>query len=188
MIPEELAGLDPEALKELQELQQIMEEQEEMFKHFTLEDGRHRLMVKMINTSDNPIPSYAKEGDSGFDLRANLPDGPVTLKPLERYLVPTGNFFAIPYGWEMQIRPRSGMAAKFGITVLNSPGTIDSAYRGEVKAIIINLSNEEFTINHGDRVCQAVIAPVTHNVKLVPTDSLDETARGTTGFGSSGVQ
>ena len=122
----------------------------------------YKPIVKFKNESDNQDPKYAKDGDSGFDLRANLVE-PIKLGSLDRVLVPTGLFFELPANFEMQVRPRSGLAAKNGVTVLNTPGTVDNLYRGEVKVILVNLSNESFTISHGDRIAQAVIAPVTSN-------------------------
>lgn len=149
----------------------------------------YRPKVKFKNESDNQDPKYAKDGDSGFDLRANLSES-ITLGSLERALVPTGLYFELPTNFEMQVRPRSGLAAKNGITVLNTPGTVDNLYRGEVKVILVNLSKEEFTINHGDRIAQAVIAPVT-NTNVLELKKVDEisqdTDRGAGGFGSTGV-
>ena len=113
--------------------------------------------VKVINKSSNPLPTYSTEYSSGLDLRANL-DNDLVIKPLQRVLVPTGLFIELTEGYEAQIRPRSGLAIKYGITVLNTPGTIDTDYRGEIKIILINLSNEDFTIHHGDKVAQMVIA------------------------------
>lgn len=120
-----------------------------------------------------------------MDLRAFLPDGPVTLAPLQRAMIPTGIRLEIPQGWECQIRPRSGLAAKHGITVLNSPGTIDSDYRGEVKVILVNLSDTPFTIEDGERICQMVFAPA-EQVSLITKATLSETDRGSGGFGHSG--
>src|SRR6478736_3090056 len=115
--------------------------------------------INIINTSDNPLPAYATAGSAGMDIRANL-EAPVVLQPMERYLVPTGLFIELPEGYEAQIRPRSGLAIKQGITCLNSPGTIDSDYRGEIKVILINLSNEQQTIKPGERIAQMVIQTV----------------------------
>ena len=140
--------------------------------------------VKIVNKSGQPLPSYATELSAGMDLRASL-DAPVTLGPLERALVPTGLFIALPPGFEAQVRPRSGLAAKHGITVLNTPGTIDADYRGEIKVILVNLSNTPFEIVPGERIAQMVVAR--HEwVEWEETDSLDETARGAGGFGSTG--
>ena len=142
--------------------------------------------INIINQSDNPLPSYATEGSSGMDIRANL-ENPVILQPLERFLVPTGLFIQLPEGFEAQIRPRSGMAVKQGITCLNSPGTIDSDYRGEVKVILINLSNMEQVINNGDRIAQMIIAK-TERAELFLVQQLNESVRGVGGFGHTGVK
>ena len=141
--------------------------------------------VKIINKSKHATPSYETAASAGMDLRANL-DEPVTLQPLERMIVKTGLFIALPAGYEAQVRPRSGLAAKFGITVLNAPGTIDADYRGEIGVILANLSNESFTINDGDRIAQMVIAAYAHT-KWEEVDVLDETKRGHGGFGSTGI-
>ncbi len=140
--------------------------------------------IKIVNTSDNQIPEYATSGSSGLDLRAWLAN-PVVLKPLERKMVPTGLFLEIPEGYEVQVRPRSGMAFKHGITCLNSPGTIDSDYRGEIKIILINLSAEEHTIVNGDRIAQMVVAKV-EKALLSSTEKLESTVRGEGGFGHTG--
>ena len=133
-----------------------------------------------------PLPAYETPGSAGMDLRAAVPeDQPVTLQPGARRLVPTGLAMAIPQGFEVQVRPRSGLAAKFGITCLNTPGTIDSDYRGELKVILINLGTEPFEIRRGDRVAQLVLAPVVQ-AGWLEVDELDETARGEGGFGSTG--
>ncbi|GAB4137588.1 MAG: dUTP diphosphatase [Bacteroidia bacterium] len=142
------------------------------------------LKIPVINKSRHTLPEYATAHAAGLDLRANL-DTPVELKPLERTLVPTGLFIALPVGYEAQVRPRSGLAAKHGITVLNSPGTIDADYRGEIKVILVNLSNDTFIINDGERVAQLVIARH-EQASWEPKDSLDETARGAGGFGHTG--
>lgn len=145
----------------------------------------HKAMkVKIVNRSAYPTPSYATEKSAGLDLKANI-DEPVTLLPLERRLVPTGLYMALPEGTEAQVRPRSGLAAKYGITVLNSPGTIDADYRGEVKVILVNLSNDPFVINPGERIAQMVVARY-EQVEWEETDVLDETERGAGGFGSTG--
>ena len=144
------------------------------------------LLINIVNKSSNDLPSYATEGSSGMDLRANLTT-PLTLQSLERVLVPTGLFMELPLGYEAQIRPRSGLAIKQGITCLNSPGTIDSDYRGELKIILINLSTEPQTIISGDRIAQMVIAKV-ENAKLVLVQQLNETVRGEGGFGHTGKQ
>ena len=141
--------------------------------------------MKIINKSKHATPSYETAASAGMDLRANLNE-PVTLQPLERVIVKTGLFIALPAGYEAQVRPRSGLAAKFGITVLNAPGTIDADYRGEIGVILANLSNESFTINDGDRIAQMVIAAYAHT-KWEEVDVLDETKRGHGGFGSTGI-
>ena len=142
------------------------------------------MKVQIVNKSGQPLPSYATELSAGMDLRASL-DAPITLGPLERALVPTGLYIALPPGFEAQVRPRSGLAAKHGITVLNTPGTIDADYRGEVKVILVNLSNTPFEIVPGERIAQMVVARY-ERVEWEETDSLDETARGAGGFGSTG--
>ena len=142
------------------------------------------MKVKIVNKSGQPLPAYATELSAGMDLRADL-ESPVVLEPLERVLVPTGLFIALPAGFEAQVRPRSGLAAKFGVTVLNTPGTIDADYRGEIKVILVNLSHTPFTINPGERIAQMVIARH-ERVEWEETESLDETARGAGGFGSTG--
>ena len=144
------------------------------------------MKVRVINQSKHELPQYATGLSAGLDLRANL-DAPVELKPLERTLVPTGLFIELPEGFEAQIRPRSGLAFKNGITVLNSPGTVDADYRGEVKVLLVNLSNTSFTINDGERVAQMVIAKH-EQISWEPTDSLEETQRGAGGFGHTGTK
>jgi dUTP pyrophosphatase len=144
------------------------------------------MTIKIINTSDHPLPHYETEASAGMDLRAFL-TGPIELKPLERAIIKTGLFIELPIGYEAQVRPRSGLAAKKGITVLNAPGTIDADYRGEIGVILINLSNESFTVENGERIAQLVIAK--HDRALWDeTVSLSETARGKGGFGSTGVK
>lgn len=142
------------------------------------------LKVKIVNKSTHALPAYATELSAGVDLRANL-DTAVTLKPLERAMIPTGLFMELPAGYEAQVRPRSGLAAKSGITVLNSPGTIDADYRGEVKVIVVNLSSQDFTIENGERVAQLVVAKH-ERVLWVPAEQLTETVRGEGGFGHTG--
>jgi len=144
------------------------------------------LNIRIINRSSNALPEYATPGSSGMDLRANL-DGPQVLKPLERILVPTGLFIELPQGYEAQIRPRSGLAARQGITCLNTPGTIDADYRGEIKVILINLSQEEQVIQHGDRIAQMVIQQV-EQVQWVPVAEINDTIRSAGGFGHTGKQ
>lgn len=143
------------------------------------------MKIKVINKSHHDLPRYETPLSAGMDLRANL-DNPVVLKPLERRLIPTGLFLSLPAGFEAQVRPRSGLALKRGITVLNTPGTIDADYRGEVGVILINLSAEDFTINDGDRIAQMVINQV-EQAEWLCVDVLDETERGAGGFGHSGV-
>lgn len=140
--------------------------------------------VKIVNQSSNQLPAYSTTSSAGMDLRANL-ETPIVLKPLERVLVPTGLFIELPVGYEAQIRPRSGLAIKKGVTVLNTPGTIDADYRGEIKVILVNLSNEEFVINHGERICQMVVAKH-ETVSWQPVEVLEETERGAGGFGHTG--
>ena len=142
------------------------------------------LKVNIINRSHHQLPAYETIQSAGMDLRANL-DQPVTLQPMERRLIPTGLFMSLPAGYEAQVRPRSGLAIKKGITVLNSPGTIDADYRGEVGVILINLSQEPFVINDGERIAQMVIT-AHEQVEWQPVTSLDETERGAGGFGHTG--
>lgn len=142
------------------------------------------MQVKIINKSKHKLPEYATEASAGMDLRANIAK-PVLLKPLQREIIPTGLFIQVPVGFEAQIRPRSGLAIKHGITVLNTPGTIDADYRGEVCIILVNLSSEEFTINDGDRICQMIIAKH-EKAELLQVDTLDDTERGAGGFGHTG--
>lgn len=144
------------------------------------------LTVRIINQSAHPLPQYETDGSAGMDLRANL-ESPVTIGPLERTLIPTGLFIELPNGYEAQIRPRSGLAIKRGLTMLNSPGTIDSDYRGEIKCIVVNLSNEPQTIEPGERIAQMVIARY-EQIAWLETAELTETERGAGGFGSTGKQ
>jgi dUTP pyrophosphatase len=143
-----------------------------------------KVKVKVINRSPNPLPEYATEGSAGMDIRANLEE-PVTLKPLQRFLVPTGLFIQLPKNYEAQIRPRSGLAIRQGLTCLNSPGTVDSDYRGELKVVLINLSDEDQVIHSGDRIAQMVVSPV-ERVKLKPVTEIEETKRNEGGFGHTG--
>ena len=146
----------------------------------------HIPVVQLDHAQGLPLPAYETNGAAGMDLRAAVAeDAPLVLKPGARFMVPTGLAFAVPAGFEAQVRPRSGLAAKAGVTCLNTPGTIDSDYRGEVKVILINLGQEDFTINRGDRIAQLVIAPVVQ-ASWGLTTSLDETTRGAGGFGSTG--
>jgi dUTP pyrophosphatase len=143
-------------------------------------------ILTLLHGEGLPLPAYQSEHAAGFDLLAAVPeDGALFLDPSDRVLVPTGLVFELPQGFEAQVRPRSGLALKHGITVLNSPGTIDADYRGEVKVLLINLGSERFLIQRGDRIAQAVIAPVTH-VEIVAADALSGTTRGGGGFGSTG--
>ncbi|HMM04486.1 MAG: dUTP diphosphatase [Dysgonomonas sp.] len=142
--------------------------------------------VKIINKSHHPLPEYATPYSAGVDLRANITE-PVTLKPLERTLIPTGLYLELPQGYEAQIRPRSGLAFKHGLTVLNSPGTIDADYRGEIRVILVNLSNDDFVINDGERICQMVIASH-EQVLWDEVETINETERGAGGFGHTGKQ
>ena len=143
------------------------------------------MTIKVINKSKHDLPKYQTELSAGMDLYANIPE-PITLKSLERTLVKTGLFISLPKGYEAQVRPRSGLAFKNGITVLNTPGTIDADYRGEIGVILVNLSSQDFTINDGDRIAQMVIAK--HETAIwEEVENLDETNRGEGGFGSSGV-
>lgn len=142
------------------------------------------MQINIINQSTNPLPTYATTGSSGLDIRANL-NTPIVIEPFNRVLVPTGLFVEIPQGFEAQIRPRSGLAIKQGITCLNTPGTIDADYRGEIQIILINLSKETATIHHGDRIAQMVFAKI-EQVQFVQVPTINETLRGQGGFGSTG--
>ncbi|MBO4815308.1 MAG: dUTP diphosphatase [Muribaculaceae bacterium] len=144
------------------------------------------MKVKIVNRSTNALPSYSTEQSAGMDLRAWLQE-PVTLQPLERKLIPTGVYIELPQGYECQIRPRSGLALKRGLTVLNTPGTIDADYRGEVCVILVNLGNEPQVIENGERVCQMVVARH-ESVEWVPVETLDESERGAGGFGHTGTK
>lgn len=142
--------------------------------------------IKVVNTGKQPLPAYATSMSAGLDLRANISDA-VTLRPLERRLIPTGLHIALPEGFEAQVRPRSGLALKHGITVLNSPGTIDADYRGELMVLLVNLSNDDFTVNPGERIAQMVIAR--HETAIwEQVDVLDATERGEGGYGHTGVK
>lgn len=142
------------------------------------------MKVRIVNKSSFPTPSYATGMSAGMDLKADITE-PVTLQPLQRAMIPTGLFIALPEGTEAQVRPRSGLAAKYGISVLNSPGTIDADYRGEIKVILVNLSNDPFVINPGERIAQMVVARY-EKVEWDEVEVLDETERGEGGFGSTG--
>jgi len=143
------------------------------------------MKIRIVNKSQNPLPHYATAASAGIDLKANLSEA-VVLKPLERKLIPTGLFMELPIGYEAQVRPRSGLAIKNGITVLNTPGTIDADYRGEIMVILINLSDEEFVINHVDRIAQMIIA-AHQQAEWVEVGELNETERGAGGFGHTGI-
>ncbi|KGF48924.1 dUTP diphosphatase [Prevotella disiens] len=144
------------------------------------------IQVKVINKGNQPLPTYATAQSAGMDLRANI-DSPITLKPMERRLVPTGLYIALPEGYEAQVRPRSGLALKHGITVLNTPGTVDADYRGEIMVLLINFSTEAFVINAGERIAQMVIAR--HDqANFEEVEVLDETERGAGGYGHTGVK
>jgi dUTP pyrophosphatase len=140
--------------------------------------------VNVINKSSNPLPQYATEGSAGMDIRADL-QTPVVLHPLERHLIPTGLFIELPPGFEAQIRPRSGLAIRHGITCLNSPGTIDSDYRGEIKVILVNLSGERFTVEHGDRIAQMIFQKV-EKAEWIPVETVTASKRSDGGFGHTG--
>lgn len=144
------------------------------------------LKIKVVNKGHQPLPAYATPQSAGLDLRANLAE-PVTLHPLERKLIPTGLHIALPDGYEAQVRPRSGLALKHGVTVLNSPGTIDADYRGEIMVLLINFSNQDFVINDGERIAQMIVARY-EQVRFDTVDALDETQRGTGGYGHTGVK
>jgi dUTP pyrophosphatase len=146
--------------------------------------GMSKITVKIINKSDNALPEYATEGSAGMDLRAQITEQ-IQLKPMERQLVPTGLFIELPQGYEAQVRPRSGLAIKQGITCLNSPGTVDSDYRGEIKVILINLSQEVQTLHPGDRIAQMVVAPV-QQIRWEQVEEINSTVRNAGGFGHTG--
>ena len=143
------------------------------------------MKIKIVNRGHQPLPAYATEQSAGMDLRANLNE-PVVLHPLERRLIPTGLYIALPAGYEAQVRPRSGLALKKGITVLNSPGTIDADYRGEIGVLLINLSNDDFVVNDGERIAQMVVARHEQG-EFVEVEVLDETERGAGGYGHTGM-
>ena len=176
-------------LRELDELNALMSQIETLDNKnlFDLDINDFKIRTKFTNNSNNPDPEYAKIGDSGFDLRAFISE-PITLKPLERKLIPTGLRFELSPNTELQVRPRSGMALKYGISVLNTPGTVDEGYRGDVGIIAVNLSNDEYTIQPGERIAQGVIVNVIGQgiSDLSKVNNLSETERGEGGFGSSG--
>ena len=145
------------------------------------------ISVRIVNKSHHPLPAYSTQDSAGMDVRAYLPNGPVVLKPMERRLIPTGLHIELPQGYECQIRPRSGLALKHGLTIVNSPGTIDADYRGEIGVILMNLSQDEFVVNDGERICQMVVKEYTR-VEWVQTESLSSSERGEGGFGHTGVK
>jgi dUTP pyrophosphatase len=142
--------------------------------------------IKIVNTSKHPLPKYETEASAGMDLRASL-DSPVLLRPLQRSLIPTGLFIELPVGYEAQIRPRSGLAFKHGLTVLNTPGTIDADYRGEIRVILVNLSSEDFLVNDGERIAQMIISKH-EKAEFIQVETLEETQRGKGGFGHTGTK
>ena len=142
--------------------------------------------VKIVNKSRHQLPQYSTRSSAGLDLRANVEE-PVLLRPFQRALIPTGLYISLPDGYEAQVRPRSGLALKYGITVLNTPGTIDADYRGEVGVILVNLGQEDFVVNDGERIAQMVVAKY-EQVELLPVEALDDTERGAGGFGHSGIK
>ena len=182
--------LPPEELEELDKLITMMESSDVLGLTQESDYSNYKLPIKFVNTSKNPDPNYAKEGDSGMDLRAELTEvgGKYVMKPFERALIPTGLYFELPNGYELQIRPRSGLALKYGVTVLNSPGTIDSDYREEIGVILINHGNKGFEIKKGDRIAQLVICKIEQCEieKVESKEALGETDR-KGGFGSTGV-
>ncbi|WP_201985903.1 dUTP diphosphatase [Hymenobacter rubidus] len=141
--------------------------------------------IPVLNHSNHPLPEYQTPHAAGLDLRAHLPEGPVTLGPLERQLIPTGLSMEIPVGYEAQVRPRSGLAVKHGIGIVNSPGTIDADYRGEIRVLLVNLSNEPFVVNDGERIAQLIVAKH-ETITWQPVETLSETQRGAGGYGSTG--
>ncbi len=155
---------------------------------YDINDNSLRLKIRVVNKSENAIPFYQKDGDSGFDIPAYIPKD-IIIKPLKRAIIPTGLYYQIPTGFEMQIRSRSGLAANKGIMVLNSPGTIDCGFRGEIKIILFNTSDEDFLIKSGDRIAQGVITSVQNKMSniFIETDKLDDSDRGEGGFGHTGV-
>lgn len=144
------------------------------------------IQIKVVNKGHHPLPTYATAQSAGMDLRANL-SAPVTLRPMERRLIPTGLYIALPAGYEGQVRPRSGLALKHGVTVLNTPGTVDADYRGEVMVLLVNFSTDEFVVNDGERIAQMVIARHEQG-ELIAVNGLDETERGAGGYGHTGMK
>ncbi len=182
----ELDVIPEDVKKDIKETINIVESLKEYDGKNTINDGK--INVNFINKSNNKNPVYVRNGDSGFDLRANIIK-PITLKPLERTLIDTGLFFELPKGYDMEIRSRSGLALKNGVMVLNSPGTIDLEYRGNIGVILINFGSEDFTVNPGDRIAQALIRhSLTDNeIVLKEVKEISDTDRGNNGFGSTGV-
>jgi len=183
----EMEMLPEETKEEIRMAIKLAESVQDYDENNNTENNFKKLEIKFINKSDNKNPVYAKVGDSGFDLRANERG---SLKPLERKLVGTGLYFELPDGYELQIRPRSGLAYKNGVTVLNSPGTVDTGYRGEIKVLLVNISNEDFTWDKGERIAQGVIS---HRVSsdygdLIEVFEINESERGEGGFGSTGTK
>ena len=157
-----------------------------LFLHLIIYLQTTMVQVKIINKGHHELPAYATPQSAGMDLRANI-CAPVTLRPMERKLIPTGLYMALPEGYEAQVRPRSGLALKHGITVLNSPGTIDADYRGEVMVLLVNLSDSDFVVNDGERIAQMVVARY-ENAQFIEVAELDETERGAGGYGHTGVE
>lgn len=155
--------------------------QKRLFLHVV---NKNQMKIQIVNESRHPLPAYATEQSAGMDVRANL-SAPVELRPLERKLIPTGLYIALPDGYEAQMRPRSGLAVRHGITLLNAPGTIDADYRGEIGVILVNLSNEPYVVNDGERICQMVVSAC-KRVEWEPVETLDGTGRGGGGFGHTG--
>jgi len=143
------------------------------------------MKIRIVNKGRQPLPAYATAQSAGMDLRANI-DAPITLHPMERRLIPTGLYIALPEGYEAQVRPRSGLALKAGVTVLNAPGTIDADYRGEIGVVLVNLSEDDFVVNIGERIAQLVVARY-EKAELIEVDTLDATERGEGGYGHTGV-
>lgn len=144
------------------------------------------MKIKVVNRGHQPLPAYATEQSAGMDLRANISE-PIVLRPLQRQLIPTGIYIALPEGYEAQVRPRSGLALKKGVTVLNAPGTIDADYRGEVGVVLVNLSQEDFVVNDGERIAQMVVARC-EKADFIEVETLDDTERGEGGYGHTGVR
>ena len=197
-VAETLKSLDKGDMPTPQEMQKRMEDTlgvsiadlNNMDVSDAFKDDHDKVGIKFINKSNNEDPTYIYKGDSGFDFRASLPNDIMVVHPGKRKLVPTGLYFEIPLGYELQVRPKSGLAIKKGVTVLNTPGTVDSNYRGEVKIILINLGDEPFTINNGDRVAQGVVCPILHKdwSLMSRVDTLGRSDREDGAFGSTGIK